>query len=64
MFVDMGKSMAPQGGYQETSVTPDEPDILDANYALQGHAADVWRRARRVRRLMDVLFSLRAKQLI
>jgi hypothetical protein len=33
---------------EETPVIPDEPDVLDANDALQGLRAQGWRRVRRV----------------
>jgi hypothetical protein len=40
-----------KGAYQETPVIPDEPDVLDANGALQGLRLYDWRRVRRVRRV-------------
>jgi hypothetical protein len=36
------------GGYQETSLIPDEPDAPGADNALQGLAVYDWRRVRRV----------------
>ncbi len=46
-----GKRIGLQGRQQETPVIPDEPDVLDANYAPQGLAVDDRRRVRRVRRV-------------
>jgi hypothetical protein len=45
------KKYGVQGGV-ETAVIPDEPDVLDANYAVQGLAVDARRRVRRVRRVV------------
>ena len=44
-----GESMGLMG--VETPVTPDGPDVLDADYALQGVEIGTWRRVRRVRRV-------------
>jgi hypothetical protein len=44
MFVDMGKSMAPIGGYQETAVIPDEVGVLDGGDVVEGLGVDAWRR--------------------
>ena len=39
------------GGKKQASVMNDEPDVLDAEYVLQGVGVNVWRRVRRVRRV-------------
>ena len=45
---------------EETPITPDEPDVLDADYALQGVEIDTWRRVRRVRRVVCCANSRRS----
>jgi len=37
-------------------ITPDEPNVLDADDVLQGLGTDGWRRVRRVRRVVVVKF--------
>ncbi|MCZ6831209.1 MAG: IS6 family transposase, partial [Gammaproteobacteria bacterium] len=37
---------------QKVPNIPDEPDVLDAEYALQGLRVDAWRRVCRVRRVV------------
>ena len=39
------------GGYLETQLTPDEPDVLDAEDVMEGDKRYSWRRVRRVRRV-------------
>jgi hypothetical protein len=41
MFVDMGKSMAPIGGYQETAVIPDEVGVLDGGDVVEAATANI-----------------------
>jgi len=46
------------------AITLDEPDVLEASDVVEGLVSDGLASGRRVRRLVEVHFSPRAKQLI